>query len=245
MLLGGVSTGVVAVRDVGGAALRLVNSALPEPASTGPPRRNDGTTGGYWPRRKTFSYLPCEKEEGQICGSDEGPVFNSFVATPSYGDERAFFDGRRGDRTARGSYENVVSDVTEGPREVVLRVYVNNNADPETNATGLGIARNTRVRVELPTATASALQAVAWIEAENAKPPAVQDTLQLTASDNFRVSYVPAAAVMFTNEGEVRLSDSIVSRDGALIGLEQPDGRLAGGFRNEVVVQLTVRIEAA
>lgn len=244
VLVGGVYTGVVAVRDAGGGALRAVNRALSEPAAAGTqPRRDDDTTGGYWPARKGFSYLPCE-QEGEICGSSQGPVFNSFIASPSAGDERVFFDGRRSDRTARGSYANVVTDVTEGSSELVLRIYVNNNADPETNATGVGIARNARVRVGLPTVTGSALQAVAWIEADNARPPAVQDTVQLTATESFRVSYVPGSAVLFSNSGQLRLSDSIVGQDGALIGIEQPDGRLPGGFRNEVVVQLRVRIEA-
>src|ERR1035437_6421582 len=63
----------------------------------------------FYPIRPTFDYnkydpnnLNCNDPnniaaQNGRCGSLNGPVFDSFINTPSYGDERAFFDGHRSD----------------------------------------------------------------------------------------------------------------------------------------------------
>ncbi len=176
------------------------------------------------------------------CGSLNGPVFNSFVNTPGYGDERAFFDGRRADQP--GVAYDVVTDVTEGTKEVVLRMYVHNNANQTTNASGLGVAKNTRVSVELPTNTGSALRAVASITADNATPREVVDSVDMTASRPFNVQFVPGSATFYNNgpfAGGVQLSDSIVS-GGTQIGWDSLNGNLPGCFEYEGVVELRLKI---
>lgn len=237
-LIGGAAAGVVLLLDAGDKTIRAVEEALAHPAQPG---KAQAESAGWWPERKGFSYAPCE-QPGEICGSSTGPVFNSFVATPSYGDERPFLDARRSDQTQSGAYENILRDVTEGSSTVVLRIYVHNNADPETNATGLGIARGTRVRVGVPNVSATALQATASITADNARPRRVQDTVQLTASRRFRVAYIPGSAWVYSNEGRFRLSDSIVSQTGAQVGTRRPDGIVPGSFRNDLTVQLQLRV---
>lgn len=202
----------------------------------------------WYPNRPAFDYnKPCnpnDNDKYDRCGSLTGPVFNSFVNTPSYGDERAFFDARRSDQTAAGSYENVLPNVTEGSREVVLRTYVHNNANQSTNASGLGVAKNAKVRILLPSAESQTLRARSYISASNATPQLVEDTVDLTADKKFRVEYIPGSAKIFSN-GPVngqKLSDNIVTT-GALIGHNSLNGELPGCFEFEAVVQIRVKIK--
>lgn len=204
----------------------------------------------WYPNRPAFDYnKPCnpnDSDKYDRCGSLEGPVFNSFINTPSYGDERAFFDARRSDQTAAGSYENVLSNVTEGSQEVVLRTYVHNNANQSTNASGKGVAKNTKVRILLPSAEGQALRARSYISASNATPQLVEDTVDLTANRKFRVEYIPGSAKIFSN-GPVNgqtLSDNIVTT-GAPIGHSSLNGDMPGCFEYEAVVQIRVKIKVA
>lgn len=199
----------------------------------------------FYPDRPAYDYnKPCnpnDNDKYDRCGSLEGPVFNSFINTPSYGDERAFVDARRSDQTAAGSYKNVLPEVTEGSREVVIRMYVHNNANQSTNASGKGIARDTKVRVDLPEADGQVLRSRGYISASNAA--LVEDTVDFTANKKFRVEYKPGSAIIYSN-GKVngqKLNDSIVTT-GATIGHDALDGNLPGCFEYEAVVQLTVKI---
>lgn len=207
------------------------------------------TVAEFYPDRPTFDYnKPCNPDDNDPydrCGSLSGPVFNSFVNTPSYGDERAFLDARRSDQTAAGSYENVLTNVTEGSKEVVIRMYVHNNANQGTNADGTGVARNTRVRVLLPTGTNDALRARGYINADNATPRVVEDTVDLVGSKEFSLDYVEGSAILYDNDNfknGVKLSDSIVTSNGAPIGTDALDGKVKGCFEFEAVVQLRVKV---
>lgn len=201
----------------------------------------------WYPNRPvTFDYnKPCnttDKDLGDRCGSLTGPVFNSFINTPSYGDERAFTDARRSDQTASGSFKNVLPDVDKGSKEIVVRMYVHNNANQSTNASGKGVAKNTKIRLALPTATASSLRARGYISADNATPEIVSDTVDFTAGQAFSVSYEPGSAVMYnaTHPSGAKLSDSIVTT-GALIG-DNADGKLPGCFEHEIVIQVKLKV---
>jgi uncharacterized repeat protein (TIGR01451 family) len=179
---------------------------------------------------------------GGRCGSLNGPVFNSFINTPSYGDERMFADGVRTDQTAAGSYENTVKDVTSGSKVVIIRTYVHNNANQHDNASGKAIAHNTKVRILLPTATSNGLRARSYISADNAAM--VEDTVDFTATENFSMEYVPGSATLVNSNGfpkGVQLSDDIV-KGGALIGTNKLDGELKGCFDYDAVVEIRVKI---
>ncbi len=202
----------------------------------------------FYPDRQPFDYnKPCnpnDSDKYDRCGSLTGPVFNSFINTPSYGDERAFLDARRTDQTAAGSYQNVLNNVTDGSKEVILRTYIHNNANQSTNASGLGVAKNTTVRVALPTGTAQALRARSYISASNATPRMVEDTVDLVSNKKFRVEYIPGSAILYNNsafkEGK-RLPNSVVT-SGTLIGDDALDGNLPGCFEYEAVVHVRVKI---
>lgn len=223
----------------------------------------------FYPDRPTFDYNKstggdCNDPnnpaaQGGRCGSMNGPVFNSFINTPSYGDERAFVDARRSDQTAAGSYKNVLPDVTKGSKEIVVRMYVHNNANSYTNCLpahlndqgvctqidndAKGIAKNTKVRLALPNVEGNALRAVGYISADNATPGTVEDTVDFTSTENFTVAYKPGSAIIYSN-GPVNgqhLSDSIVTT-GAPIGYDALNGILPGCFQYESVVQVTLTV---
>ncbi len=201
----------------------------------------------FYPNRTPFDYSkPCNSSDSDPydrCGSLTGPVFNSFINTPSYGDERAFVDARRSDQTAAGSFKNVLTNVTDGSKEVVIRMYVHNNANQSTNATN-GVARNTKVRIDLPSATGQALRARGYISADNASPGLVEDTVDMTAGEQFSVQYIPGSAMLYDNDNfknGVKLSDSIVG-GGAPIGTDALDGNFKGCFEFEAVVQIRLKI---
>lgn len=209
----------------------------------------------FYPNRPTFDYNKTTNGEQDCfnpanpaaqngrCGSMNGPVFNSFVNTPSYGDERAFLDARRSDQTAAGSYKNVLPNVTDGSKEIVVRMYVHNNANTATNASGQGVARNTKVRIALPTNEDNALRAVGYISADNATPQVVEDTVDFTSTKNFTVAYKPGSAIIYNNGplNGSRLDDSIVTT-GAPIGYDQLNGNLPGCFEYEASVQITLTV---
>ena len=72
------------------------------------------------------------------------------------------------------------AEVEEG-QELLLRFTYNNAADNlnGSNFDGPGVAKNTKVRIHLPTDTAQALRANAYISADNAQPQTVADTIDL------------------------------------------------------------------
>lgn len=199
----------------------------------------------FYPDRPTYDYnKECNANDNDPydrCGSLNGPVFNSFINTPSYGDERAFVDARKSENTASGSYKNVLEDVTNGSKEVVVRMYIHNNANQSTNASGQGIARNTKVRVFVPTAESQTLRAAGYISADNAA--LVEDTVDFVGAQAFKVDYVPGSAIIYSN-GPVngqKLSDSIVTT-GASIGHDALNGNLPGCFQYEAVVQIRLKV---
>ncbi|MEI8338843.1 MAG: hypothetical protein WCF91_02855 [bacterium] len=205
---------------------------------------------GFFPTRDVYNYdkfneknQNCDDTKNPAtdhgrCGSMNGPVFNSFINTPSYGDERYFTDGYRNDR-GKASTADTITDVTEGDKKVVIRMYVHNNANQFTNASGKGVAHNAKVKLQLPTKSGSALQAVGAVSASNASE--VSDTVYMTANRAFKVQYVPGSAKLLRGDNSYALNDSIVT-SGAPIGNTSMNGELPGCFNYAALVEVTVNI---
>jgi len=205
---------------------------------------------GFFPTRDVYNYdkfneknQNCDDPKNPAtdhgrCGSMNGPVFNSFINTPSYGDERYFTDGYRNDR-GKASTADTITDVTEGDKKVVIRMYVHNNANQFTNASGKGVAHNAKVKLQLPTKSGSALQAVGAVSASNASE--VSDTVYMTANRAFKVQYVPGSAKLLRGDNSYALNDSIVT-SGAPIGNTSMNGELPGCFNYAALVEVTVNI---
>lgn len=192
------------------------------------------TKAGYGPGRETKAYY-----DG-VPGFDH-VTFNSFTGVPGIGDERQFFNGHYSD--AGSVYSDPMPQVKNGD-VLTLQVYVHNNADESLNASGAGIARNTKVRVVLPEGIAKAQEATAYISADNAQPQTVYDTLDFGAANggSFQMEYVPGSAHLKGNFTDVSLPDSIVTT-GAAIGTRGADGNMEGCYKQMVYVTLQVKVK--
>ena len=178
-------------------------------------------------------------------GSMNGPVFNSFINTPDYGDERAFFDASLTD--TNGSYKDVLPGVTsDGDKIVTLRTYIHNNANQDTN-NGIGVAKNTKIKIDLPTGTDTMLRARSYISATNAQE--VTDTTELVDTKAFSISYVPGSARIYggpngTDAG-TQLSDSIVTTGAPISSDNSLGGDYLGCFNYARTVEIQVKINTA
>lgn len=206
-----------------GAVMALTGIALPAM-----------TKAGSGPTRETKAYYDGVKGFDHV-------TFNSFTGVPGIGDERQFFNGRYAD--AGSVYSDPMPEVKDGD-VLTLQVYVHNNADDSLNASGAGIARNTKVRVALPTGIQKSQQATAYITADNAKPTQVYDTLDFGAANggSFQLEYVAGSARLKGNYVDTKLSDSVVTT-GAPIGTRAADGNLEGCFKQMVYVTIQVKVE--
>jgi uncharacterized repeat protein (TIGR01451 family) len=177
------------------------------------------------------------------------PVFNSFTNTPVYGDERTFFDGKTTDFTTNGGYRDSVD--VNGKSEVLVRVYVHNNADPSKNGTsllGAGVATNAKVKVTLPTTNGRSAVANAFISADNAAPKEVFDSMDFVTSgaSGFSLEYEKGSAKIYNNASLTGrpVDDSIVTT-GAAIGYDKNDGRVPGCFQYASYITLKLKVHAS
>jgi|GEM_PF-531812 len=185
--------------------------------------------------------------EGRPTMPYEGPgtpgadhvVFNSFTGVPNVGDERNFLHGKIAG--AEGGFTDPVN--VSNNDEVLVRVYVHNNADSSLNESGEGIAKNTRVRVELPEGLDSSQELNGYISADNAMPETVTDNMKLQSGQRFEVDYVSGSATIKTNFMDKQISDDIVD-GGVLIGDDKLDGKVNGCFEYVALVTFKVKIKS-
>jgi len=166
------------------------------------------------------------------------PTFNSFTNVPNIGDERQFFNGMY---PGGKVFSDPMPQVKDGDT-LTLEVYVHNDADPSLG--DAGTAKNTSVKVALPSGIATKQQAVASISSSNASPSVVTDTLDLSADNggSFQLAYVPGSAQEHGNYFNGPVSDSIVTT-GAPVGTRGLNGNVEGCFDKMVLVTLQVKVK--
>ncbi len=167
-------------------------------------------------------------------------VFNSFINTPYWGDERAFLDGKI-TTESDSAFRDPINNVKDGD-EITVRMYVHNNGNDGLNAGGQTLARNTKVRIALPASSASSHQATGYISADNAVPQSVYDTASFASDSPFSLEYVPGSAQIATGAMNVKISDSIVT-SGAPIGYDQLNGVVPGCFQYQALVFIKVKVK--
>lgn len=167
-------------------------------------------------------------------------TFNSFTGVPNIGDERNFFTGKIAG--APDGFYDPMNGVRNGD-ELLVRVYVHNNADPKHNADGSGVAKNTKVRVKLPTSLDETQTAHAYISADNANPKIIEDTLKINSENPIQLQYVKGSATVKTNFIDTSVSDAIVG-DGVLIGDNNTSGTMRGCFEYVALVTFKVKVTA-
>lgn len=189
-------------------------------------------------------------------GAFDGPRFNSYINTNVYGDERAFLDAKEcavaGDSCyTQGASGNFKDDVTPVVgKEYMVRAYVHNIANPSTNGSnndGIGVARNTRIRFEIPAGTANGFTLQSRITADNSIPGEVYDTADFRNNTQaFGVEFISGSARIFNDAhpNGLVLNDAIMSASGTQIGYDQMNGIFPGCFDFSAFVTIRVKITA-
>lgn len=194
--------------------------------------------GAWGPERPTFT----------VANPAPYVTFNSITDNPNYGDERTFYDVKDAANQSQGGFTDRV-EVKDG-QKLLLRTYVHNNASENLNGpnnTGAGVAKNTKVRVHVPTATADALRSNSYVSADNANPGVVNDTVDFYSnSGDFSLDYVEGSARAYTNSvpAGYTVADSIVST-GAPVGYTGANGTIPGCFEYTAIVTVEVTVKMA
>lgn len=169
------------------------------------------------------------------------PYFNTFTGVDGVGNEADFFRIREPNGTKVDTIEACSGDVT-------LWMYVHNDSPEQNNdnpATpgafdGVGVARNTRVKVNIPNQTTNSHVITGQISADNARAT-VTDTASITcAGKKVKIEYVSTDPVYTTAPGGYSLNGSIVSANGAQLGYD--GGVLPGCWQYRAWITLHVRI---
>lgn len=168
------------------------------------------------------------------------PGFNVFTGVPDVGNESDFMRGRVSGSS--NPFTDPVNDSCADNTQYSVRIYVHNGANQtlNNNGTGPGVAHNTKVKVGVPSTTASNITGT--ISASNAA--SVNDTLTINCNGKtMQLSYVTGSAIQQHMDGTTDpLSDSIVTT-GAPIGTKSPNGDMWGCFEQRVLVFLKVQVK--
>jgi len=172
-------------------------------------------------------------------------TFNSITDNPDVGDERNFVRIKED-----GTNDNYTDNVNLTPGKVYsVSVYYHNNAATSLNESGVGIAKNTKLRMELPGVVNAGVNAALTgnISASNANPGTVYDEAYGKNTSNGAVAlrYVSGSATVASSNGAVKgqsLPDSLFTT-GAKLGYEALDGTIPGCNKYSGYVTFKFRVD--
>lgn len=208
---------------------------------------------GYGPNgpdRVIYDFTDKVQREGAF----DAPRFNSYINTNVYGDERAFLDTKACvvngpdcyKQGTAGGYQD--KSTAEIGKEYIVRAYVHNDAHPSINGAnndGIGVAKDTTIRFEIPKGIGNGITMQARISASNSIPTMVYDTADLNNGNQaFSLQYVPGSAYISNAahpDGKL-LGDDIVGANGVKIGYDQMNGVFPGCFPFSAFVTIRVKI---
>lgn len=164
-------------------------------------------------------------------------TFNSITDNPVYGDER-FLVKARDVNAGTNTYSTKMS--VNDNQELLVAVYFHNNAAANLNL----VAKNTKVKVDLPSGSAASQELKAFISADNATPQTVFSTMDFTNANPFTLQFVSGSGQLKTNSVTAVLSDNIV-KDGVLVGTNGPNGNVpgCGEFSGYATFRVKVKVE--
>lgn len=171
-------------------------------------------------------------------------TFNSITNNPAYGDERNFV--RVKDAAADDSTYSDNTTLVPGHQYTVY-VYYHNNASSSLNASGVGVAQNVALRMEMP-AIVSAGQTAdinGYLSASNATPGTVWDNSSVTATTDTALRFVPGSATIhnFGATNGSTLPDSLMTT-GTPLGYNALNGVIPGCNEYSGYVVFNVKAEA-
>ena len=184
----------------------------------------------YGPERPTFT------------GAHPAPyvTFNSITDNPDVGDERNFVRIRPAGQGTYGENVNLQSGQTYD-----VMVYYHNNASSGLNASGVGIAKDVALRMQMSANVAgnSSTKVTGFINSSNAQPAEVYDSANVTNPTGaaMDLSFVANSAKV-TSNGAINgstLPDSVFTT-GAKLGFNGQDGTVPGcnEFAGYVIFQV-------
>jgi uncharacterized repeat protein (TIGR01451 family) len=191
----------------------------------------------WGPQRPAFDWNTPEGKKGSL----NGPVFNSFKNSYLYNDEFNFTSARK---ITDNAYSNDLK--VQNGDEVEFKVFIHNNANQSTNASGLGVATGTYAGIDIPLDQYfTKNEPIGFVGASNAKPTEVFDGTLLSSAngEKFKLDYIEGSAKLsILGGGKVLpLSDNFVSKNGTPVGSEEINGIWKGCF--EYVGWVNVRVK--
>lgn len=203
----------------------------PSATVKGSPAAKIDNTGGWGPRRKTFT------------GAAPYAVLNSLTDMPAYGDERNFFTCH--DLTDKnqpgGGWGNdlLARDRHTYQCELFFDNDISPTLDPSPTPGGREniavMLQNTRAHVRLPSPATYNPALYGLLSADNANPSEVWDAVNFISPRKVTLNFVAGSARMFTaatpKDGSPLKNDAGLVAAGALLGDKQ-DGYLGqnGGY---------------
>lgn len=179
-------------------------------------------------------------------GANPAPyvTFNSITDNPQVGDERNFVRIRE---SAVGA--NYGDNTTLKPGKVYdVSVYFHNNAASHLNKSGKGIAKDTKLKMEIPGVVNAGVNAAftGTISSSNAKPTSVWDEAYGKNSTNGQVAlrYVSNSA-KFVSNGAIngqKLPDTLFTT-GAKLGFDSQNGTVPGCNEFSGFVNFQIRVD--
>ncbi|MEV0539245.1 hypothetical protein [Nocardia salmonicida] len=167
------------------------------------------------------------------------PSFNVERENPNYGDERNFIISKDAAVVEAGGWNDEVQ-VRMGS-EYIVRAYIHNGARNREDY----VARNTRIRIQVPQCVGRSMEVRSVIEASNSYPTQIWDGTILRSVSPFKLEFVYGSGQLSTisSPSGIPLPDSVFDPEkGALIGSTALDGNFGGDYVNSGVV--TVRVKA-
>ncbi len=164
-------------------------------------------------------------------------TFNSITNNAAVGDERNFVRIREA-----GTDQNFGDEITIVPgHEYEVWIYYHNNAATDTNASGYGVATNTRVSSAYPTVVNTNERGmvsgiISWsyvtpADPNNAKEATVWDEAYVTSNTDGVVLRYKTGTAVIHNSGAVNgsvLPDDLFTEEGTPIGFNKLSGTLPG-----------------
>jgi hypothetical protein len=210
-----------------------------------------------FPISVSASFAPADRETFS-CVTDvscPGPTFitfNSFLDAPSPdapagGDERAFFEVKDASSTSVNEGFSDSLAVRDGQR-IMMRVFIHNNANPSLMGIENAKAKNTSVMVQLPSNLDTSNTPVAYITADNATPRQISDTISLSGTGSFSLTF-DQSSVNITDRSNEGNGDFVTHAAGTLdfkdsSNLRVELGDWPGGFKRHGSLTFTAVVHS-
>lgn len=172
-------------------------------------------------------------------------TYNSIIDMPgkgpndTKGDERDFLEGVQVGRDS--TWTDPINNVEAG--EVEVKIYMHNNAKTALNdAEGSpGIAKDVKVRVELPSGNSQTKDLRAFIAASNATPTSIFDTLTINGANggDFSVEAVAGSGKLIENDQVIGTIDVAQLLAG---GVALADQKGCSEFVREITFRIKTKV---